>query len=355
MGAWEMSSSRRANSEGAERGGVRKAWPLLPVVTILILLPILFTTVGCTWVADSSSSTLLTTTSTARITTSSSLTATAATDTRPWGFSSADLSVAESLYARQIGLRLYMLIDSAWTLDAAAVKSLLNGNVEDVDDTKLQNMASLAFFTYIEADRTSAPTSRLQPMHTAFKEVMYPYAKTLVDLDLAVYERDSVRASALVANEIVALEGVIDFVGQLLACGTIEVPPLPSKEKLTSEEQAYVLAILRIGADLSGPMTEAQQVVEAGGSPQQLALQLASINAAVLEAQAEWQTKVPPNEGFMEIHMQWTWMLGYAAVGLGSLSDPGEDERSCIADSRTLHRLSGVYNSAVFNAVEPLL
>lgn len=350
-----MSSSRRTNLEDRDCGEARKARRVVPVVAILTLLLIIFAALGCTWVAESSNSTLLTTTSTARITTNSSLAATAATDTRSWSFSSADLSVAESLYVRQISLRLYMLIDSAWTLDESAIDSLTKGNVEDVDGTKLENMASLALFTYVEADLTPAPTSRLQPMRTAFMEAMYRYAETLLELDLAVYEGDSVRASSWVAKEVVAFGGVIDFTEQLLACGAIKVPPLPSNEQMTSEEQAYVLAILEIGAGLNGPMMEAQQAVEAGGSPQLLASQLASVNAAVLEAQAEWQTKAPPDEGFYEIHAQWTSMLAYAAAGLGLLSDAREDERSCLAESRTLLRLSGFYSSAVFNAVEPLL
>ena len=275
--------------------------------------------------------------------------------TSEWKFSAADLTLAEKTYARQIGLRLYMLVDAAWSLDPADMEKMFQGDFQTIDRTKLENITSLALFSYVEANSGTAPTSRLEPFRTAFGQVLLPYAKALSQLDWAVNAADKENATTWLAGQTLAFRDVGDFARQLTECGNIEMPALPTKGQLTSEEEAFVFDLLESGAALETAMIEAQKAVEAGGSSQQLASQLASQKAAVLKARSEWQSKAVPSERLYETGARWNLMLSYEAAGLGTLSGGGPDERSRLADSRVLLRLAGVLSHAVFADVQPLL
>ena len=173
---------------------------VLALVTAATLLLVLSMLAGCTWASGSSTS-QSTTTSTARVTTSLALATTPTTAAAPsWAFPAADLTLAEKVYVRQIGLRIYMLIDHAWTLEDTALEQLLKGNVQAVDGTRLENAAALALFTYVETDSAAAPTSRLESMRSAFAGVMYPYSEALIELDTAVSAQDSSQAPSWAAK-----------------------------------------------------------------------------------------------------------------------------------------------------------
>ncbi len=180
----------------AEMG--RQTVPPLLITALLFLVVV--SVLGCTGAVNNrSSSADRGPTDSPTVSTSLGAT-TEPTSAAQWKFSAKDLTLEEMVYLRQIGTRIYLLADPAWTLGESDIVSLLKEDAQGLDKVRFENAASFARLSYAEVDGGTAPTARLDAVRVAFAQVLLPLAQALEGIESAAHEMGSEKTSSWVMS-----------------------------------------------------------------------------------------------------------------------------------------------------------